>query len=136
MGTPRGQNRDTQSVFPVARDDISNAHNASSPTLSAWTSDSIRIAVPPSAPPETTDATARLLLVALSLAWGVTWPTMKIALYDIPPFSMRVGTLSIGATLLFSFALARGQNLAIPAGIARAHVLVAGLLNVTAFSLL
>ncbi len=91
--------------------------------------------MPPSAPHDTTDATARLLLVALSLAWGVTWPTMKIALNDIPPFSMRVGTLSIGALTLFTFALVKGRSLAIPAGVARAHVLAAGLLNVTAFSL-
>jgi drug/metabolite transporter (DMT)-like permease len=91
--------------------------------------------VPPSAPHETSDATARLLLVALSLAWGLTWPSMKIALNDIPPFSMRVGTLSIGALLLFTFAIVRRRNLTIPAGVARAHVLAAGLLNVTAFSL-
>src|SRR5262249_37297711 len=36
------------------------------------------------------DAAARLILVALSLAWGVTWPVMKIALSEIPPFTMRL----------------------------------------------
>jgi drug/metabolite transporter (DMT)-like permease len=94
------------------------------------------IAVPTPAPHETTDATARLMLIALSLAWGTTWPTMKIALVDFPPFSMRVGTLSIGALTLFTFALFRGRSMRIPHGRARLHVLVAGLLNVTSFSLL
>jgi drug/metabolite transporter (DMT)-like permease len=75
------------------------------------------------------------MLIALSLAWGTTWPTMKIALNDFPPFSMRVGTLSIGALTLFTFALVRRRNLRIARGRARAHVLAAGLLNVTAFSL-
>ena len=51
---------------------------------------------------------------------------MKIALNDIPPFSMRVGTLSIGALLLFTVAFVRQRNLRIPAGVARVHVLVAG----------
>ena len=47
----------------------------------------------PSSPSHVTvDATARLMLVGVSLAWGLTWPAMKIALNEIPPFSMRVGT--------------------------------------------
>ena len=38
--------------------------------------------------------------------WGLTWPAMKIALNEIPPFSMRVGT-SVLATVM----LARGRGL-------------------------
>ena len=36
---------------------------------------------------------ARLMLILLCLGWGITWPMMRIALTDIPPFSMRVGSL-------------------------------------------
>ena len=46
---------------------------------------------------EATDTTAKLMLVALSFAWGLTWPAMRIALDEIPPFSMRVVTLGLGA---------------------------------------
>ena len=42
------------------------------------------------------------MLVALSFAWGLTWPAMRIALDEIPPFSMRVVTLGLGAGALFS----------------------------------
>ena len=38
------------------------------------------------------DAGARLMLVVLSVAWGVTWPANRIALEQVPPFSMRVAT--------------------------------------------
>ena len=39
-----------------------------------------------------TDIQARLMLVALCLIWGLTWPMMKIALNEIPPLSMRTST--------------------------------------------
>jgi hypothetical protein len=35
------------------------------------------------------DVGARLMLVLLCFIWGVTWPIMRIALYEIPPLSMR-----------------------------------------------
>ena len=40
---------------------------------------------------------ARLLLVVLCIGWGTAWVTMRMALDEIPPFSMRVATLSLGA---------------------------------------
>ena len=57
---------------------------------------------------ESADTTARLMLVALSFAWGLTWPAMRIALDEIPPFSMRVVTLGLGAGALFLVAGCRG----------------------------
>ena len=57
---------------------------------------------------EATDTTAKLMLVALSFAWGLTWPAMRIALDEIPPFSMRVVTLALGAGALFIVAGCRG----------------------------
>src|SRR5262249_166355 len=39
--------------------------------------------VPRPAPRQAADATARVMLVAVSLAWGLSWPALKIALNDI-----------------------------------------------------
>ena len=48
-------------------------------------------------PHEAANASAKLMLVALSVAWGLTWPAMRIALDEVPPFSMRVVTLAVVA---------------------------------------
>ena len=40
------------------------------------------------------------MLVALCFAWGLTWPAMRVALAEIPPFSMRSVTLGLGAASL------------------------------------
>ncbi len=85
---------------------------------------------------ETVDATARLMLIGVSLAWGSSWPALKIALDDIPPFSMRVGTCVLGASALFAIAILQGRDLRIRSTIARLHVVVAGCLNVACFAVL
>jgi len=62
-----------------------------------------------------TDATkARIFLVLLCLGWGTTWPMMKIALDEIPPFSMRVASLMLGAVTLTLLSLLQGRSLRIP----------------------
>lgn len=77
------------------------------------------------------------MLVAVGLCWGSTWPGLRIALEQIPPFSMRVGTSAIGTATLVAFALIRGRDLRVPGGgRAYAHLALAGCLNVTAFSVL
>ena len=58
----------------------------------------------------TADTTARLMLVALSFCWGLTWPAMRIALDEIPPFSMRVVTLGLGAGALLLVARSAGTR--------------------------
>jgi len=76
------------------------------------------------------------MLVALSFCWGLTWPAMRVGLDEVPPFSMRVVTLGLGATALLlvsalqrrSFALGTLQNCV--------HLIVSGILNVLSFSLL
>jgi drug/metabolite transporter (DMT)-like permease len=85
--------------------------------------------------PQSVDATARLLLVAVSLAWGLTWPALKIALDAIPPFSMRVGTSGIGAGALFAVALLQRRDLRVRGHAAALHIVVAGFLNVACFTL-
>jgi drug/metabolite transporter (DMT)-like permease len=85
---------------------------------------------------DATDTTAKLMLVALSIAWGLTWPAMRIALDEIPPFSMRVVTLALGAGALFIVVGLQGRPFA-PGGVKNcAHLIVSGILNILSFSLL
>jgi drug/metabolite transporter (DMT)-like permease len=82
------------------------------------------------------DATARLMLVLLSLGWGTTWPMMRIVLDEVPPFSMRVGTMAIGAVTLGVMTVARRRSFMLHSRIAAVHVVVAGLFNIVSFSIL
>ncbi len=81
------------------------------------------------------DLRARLMLVALCLIWGLTWPMMKIALNEIPPLSMRTATAFIGTLSLLAICLTSGRSLRVPFGKAWLHVLAASILNVVGFSL-
>jgi len=88
-------------------------------------------------PPATADALkARIFLVLLCLGWGVTWPMMKIALDEIPPFSMRVSSLMLGVITLASLSLLQGRSLRIPRLRTLAHLCAASLFNIVAFSVL
>jgi drug/metabolite transporter (DMT)-like permease len=60
---------------------------------------------------------------------------MRIALIDIPPFSMRVGNLFIGALTLVAVALAQGRRIAIPDARTGLHLCAAALLNIVGFSI-
>jgi drug/metabolite transporter (DMT)-like permease len=75
------------------------------------------------------------MLVAVSLAWGVSWPALKIALNDIPPFSMRVGTSGLATVVLFTLALLRRRDMRIHSSVAAVHLVVAGCLNIACFTL-
>jgi drug/metabolite transporter (DMT)-like permease len=79
-------------------------------------------------------ARARLLLVVLCLGWGTTWVSMKVALEEIPPFSMRVATLSLGAIVLITFARLQGRKLAVTNPRLWVHLCMASLFNIVAFS--
>jgi drug/metabolite transporter (DMT)-like permease len=81
------------------------------------------------------DLNARLMLVLLSIGWGVTWPIMKIALIEIPPLSMRMATAGIGAVTLFVVARLRGRNIRIAGKTTWGHVAISGVLNIVGFSL-
>ncbi len=74
------------------------------------------------------------MLVAVSLAWGLSWPALKIALNDIPPFSMRVGTSGLATVTLFALALLRRRNMRIHSSVAAVHLVVAGCLNIACFT--
>jgi drug/metabolite transporter (DMT)-like permease len=87
--------------------------------------------------PGPTDAVkARVFLVLLCLGWGVTWPMMKIALDEIPPFSMRVSSLMLGVITLMSLSLLQGRSLRIPSPRMFAHLCAASFFNIVAFSVL
>src|SRR6185503_11135691 len=82
------------------------------------------------------DNTARLMLVVLSLGWGTTWPVMRIALNEVPPFSMRVATMFFGALTLVALTLLGRRTFALRGKRAAVHVLIAGLFNVVSFTVL
>lgn len=88
------------------------------------------------APQQTRDATAKLMLVVLSLAWGLTWPAMRVALDEIPPFSMRSVSLGLGALSLLAIAVVQRRKLALGRPVDWAHVVVASLFNIVAFTML
>jgi len=76
---------------------------------------------------------AWLLLIALS--WGFNWPAVKLALGEMPIWSMRAVGLSAGSLLLLALARASGRSFAI--AVRQWPLLVlAALLNVTIFNVL
>jgi drug/metabolite transporter (DMT)-like permease len=76
------------------------------------------------------------MLILLCCVWGSTWPIMKIALDEIPPFSMRTASTALGAMTLWVICLATRRSVHVPDGKAWGHIVVASLLNIVAFSLL
>jgi drug/metabolite transporter (DMT)-like permease len=57
-----------------------------------------------------------LLLVALTLMWGVNWPMMKFSLRELSPLWFRAWTMTGGALLLLLFFRWRGVDLRVPQG--------------------
>jgi drug/metabolite transporter (DMT)-like permease len=80
--------------------------------------------------------TARLLLLLLSLAWGLSWPVMRIALDEVTPLVMRLYAYGSGALFMFAVARLGGRSLNLPRGRAWAHTAASALLNVVSFGLL
>jgi len=87
-------------------------------------------------PDRNRDLTAKLMLVGLIIAWGLTWPAMRFALFEMPPFSMRFVSMGLGAATLFVILRLQRRALRVEGGIAWAHVAVAGLFNIVGFSVL
>ena len=76
-----------------------------------------------------------LAIAALALFWGLNWPAVRTALFELPPWTLRTLGLGAGAVFLFAVTRLRGQ----PMLLRRADVMpvfVAGFFNVTAFNLL
>jgi len=81
-------------------------------------------------------APAGLVFLAItSIGWGFNWPVIKYLLGELPPLTMRGVTGVIGAALLATLALVRGQSLKVPSGI-WPRLGLAALLNVTGWMVL
>jgi drug/metabolite transporter (DMT)-like permease len=80
------------------------------------------------------DAGARLMLVVLCVVWGITWPIMRIALTEVPPFTMRTLSTLVGGLTLLAVCLIRRRKLRLYSTKDFAHIVVAALLNVASFS--
>jgi drug/metabolite transporter (DMT)-like permease len=72
-------------------------------------------------------AIAKLLLIALSFCWGLSWSAMRIALDEVSPWTMRLIGYSIGAATILILLKAQGRKLTIPFGKHWLHILVAAL---------
>jgi drug/metabolite transporter (DMT)-like permease len=87
-----------------------------------------------SAKPGLSDATiAKLLLVALSFCWGLSWTAMRVALDEVSPWTLRLIGYSIGAATLLILLKAQGRKLAIPFGRDWLHIIAAALFLAVAF---
>ncbi|MFC3029014.1 MULTISPECIES: DMT family transporter [Roseomonadaceae] len=72
------------------------------------------------------------LLLVTVIGWGFNWPSMKLLLGVLPPFSMRVVCAVLGISLLFAIAAVKGERLAVPRAL-WPRLVAASLLNVTAW---
>ncbi len=55
-----------------------------------------------------------LLLIALSITWGLNWPMMKLALQDIPVWTFRSLCLMVGGSLLLLLSRLASHAVMIP----------------------
>jgi drug/metabolite transporter (DMT)-like permease len=91
--------------------------------------------MPDPAPRGSTNLDGRVLLFILAVSWGLTWPAMKFALDELPPFAMRTASMTLGAAMLMSLALLRGRNLRLTGRRAWIHMAIAAVFNIAAFNL-
>jgi drug/metabolite transporter (DMT)-like permease len=57
-----------------------------------------------------------ILLVFLTLAWGLNWPVMKYGVQSLPPVMFRAICIAGGLVALWAYARLTGVSLAVPAG--------------------
>src|ERR1700759_228434 len=55
-----------------------------------------------------------MFLAITSIGWGFNWPATKYLIGELPPLTLRGASGVLGALLLASMALIRGQSLAVP----------------------
>jgi len=82
--------------------------------------------------PARLDPLGLALLLLTVTGWGLNWPAMKVLLDELPPFSIRILSGSLGALVLLGVALWRGEALAVPRAL-WGRLILASLLNVTAW---
>jgi hypothetical protein len=57
-----------------------------------------------------------VLLALVSIAWGLSWASIKIVLTEVPPLTFRAICLVVGGAGMLGLARLAGQSLQIPAG--------------------
>ena len=77
---------------------------------------------------------AIVLLVALTITWGLNWPMMKLALLEVPPWTFRSLCLMVGGSALLALALVSGGPMRVPARRLPALALVS-MFNITGWHL-
>lgn len=95
-------------------------------------------AIDTSAPPAAGGSLAPaaiVLLIALTVTWGLNWPMMKLALAEVPPWTFRSLCLMVGGSALLALARASGGPMTVPARRLPALGLVS-LFNITGWHLL
>ena len=75
------------------------------------------------------------LLAALTLAWGLNWMAMKLALAEVPPWTFRSLCLGLGSAVLFLVLHLGGQKIPWPRGQWR-RLWALAILNITAWNML
>ena len=75
------------------------------------------------------------LLAALTLAWGLNWPMMKLALTELPVWSFRTLCIAAASAGLFTIARAQGLRIRVPDGQWK-RLMFSSLFNVTGWNLL
>jgi len=66
-----------------------------------------------------------ILLILLTISWGISWPIMKIGVRDFPPLTFRVLGMLGGLPVIWLVARLQGVSLAIPSGQTRTIVKLA-----------
>lgn len=59
-------------------------------------------------------ATAIALLAFVTVAWGFAWPVTKIAVEQVPVWSLRAATTLVGGTAMLALASLMGQKILVP----------------------
>ena len=75
-----------------------------------------------------------ILICGMSVFWGLSWPIMKIALSEIPPWTFRTLSLVIGGAGVLLISKIRGSSLSVPIN-QWLPLVVVSLLNVTGWHL-
>ena len=75
-----------------------------------------------------------VLLVLITLGWGIAWPAMKIVLNEMSPWTFRTATIPLAGVLLMGLARLSGQPLAVPRRQWR-DLLIVALINVGGWQL-
>lgn len=88
-----------------------------------------------SAEPDHLPARLWWLLGALTMAWGLNWTAMKLALAEVPPWTFRSLCLGLGSAVLFATLSLGGQRLPPPRG-QWLRLSVLSLFNFTGWNLL